>query len=174
MASKILVDLETIDFNNVIADIEEIRRYNPQRFDMEHLTAIVFENLEEMICVGYKDVTHDEFWVKGHMPGMPLMPGVIMIEAAAQLSSYFALKTDALGASMLGFGGLERVRFRDPVIPGDRLVLLTKFLKARRGRMVVAAFQGVVGNSLVLEGELKGIPIPIDALSQSAKGAFVD
>ncbi len=49
------------------------------------------------------------------------MPGVVMLEAAAQMCSYFAHKYDLLGTSMVGFGGLEDVRFRDPVIPGDRL-----------------------------------------------------
>jgi 3-hydroxyacyl-[acyl-carrier-protein] dehydratase len=170
VASKIFVDLSRIDFNNVIADIEGIRKYNPQRFEMEQLTAIVYEDLDEMVCVGYKDITHDEFWVKGHMPDMPLMPGVVMLEAAAQLSSYFAQKYDCLGAPMLGFGGLERVRFRDPVIPGDRLILIAKFIKARRGRMIISGFQGVVGDTLVVEGELKGIPIPVDALAQASRG----
>ena len=66
------------------------------------------------------------------MPGLPLMPGVIMCEAAAQLASYYTQKYDLLGSEMVGFGGLEDVRFRDPVIPGDRLYILTKLVKVRR------------------------------------------
>ena len=58
-------------------------------FEMEQLTAIVFDDVERGICVGYKDIGPDEFWVRGHMPGMPLMPGVIMCESAAQLCGYF-------------------------------------------------------------------------------------
>jgi 3-hydroxyacyl-[acyl-carrier-protein] dehydratase len=164
-AKDFLVDLSTIDLNHVIADIDEIRRYNPQRFEMEQLTAVVYADPENFVCVGYKDITDKEFWVRGHMPGMPLMPGVVMLEAAAQISSYFTQKYDLLGAAMVGFGGLEDVRFRDPVVPGDRLYVLCKLLKVRRGRLLVSQFQGVVRDNLVVEGIIKGIPLPIEALS---------
>jgi 3-hydroxyacyl-[acyl-carrier-protein] dehydratase len=170
MAGKQLIcDVSTIDFENVIAGIDEIRKYNPQRFEMEQLTAIVYEDTERNICAGYKDITSEEFWVKGHMPNMPLMPGVIMLEAAAQLSSFYVQRHNLLGASIVGFGGLEDVRFREPVIPGDRLILLSQLTKVRSNRMLVSRFQGVVKESVVVEGVLKGIPIPIDALSQQSK-----
>lgn len=166
----LILDPATLDLDNIVADQETIRSYNPQRFEMEQLTAIVFEDVENHICAGYKDITHDEFWVRGHMPNMPLMPGVVMLEAAAQMCSYFSQKHDLLGAAMVGFGGLEEVRFRDPVIPGDRLVLVCGMTKLRRGRIVVTRFQGFVRNSIAVEGILKGIPIPIDVVnSQLAK-----
>lgn len=169
MAGKELIfDLAKLDFDTPTADIETIRQYNPQRFEMEQLTAVVYENVEDYICIGYKDITSDEFWIRGHMPGMPLMPGVMMLEAAAQLCSYFVQKYDLLGSKMVGFGGLEEVRFRDPILPGDRLILLCKLLKARRGRMMVSRFQGVVGDKIVVEGQIKGIPIPVDALPKPA------
>ena len=166
MAGKsLIVDLAEIDFSRVLADIDEIRKYNPQRFEMEQLTAIVHEDMVKNTCAGYKDVTDQEFWVRGHMPGMPLMPGVVMLEAAAQMCSYFVQKHNLLGSKIVGFGGLEDVRFRDPVRPGDRLVLMCLLTKIRFGRMIVCQFQGVVGQSIVVEGELKGIPLPVDALS---------
>ena len=166
MSDKDLIfDLSAIDLDHVIADIDEIRRHNPQRFEMEQLTAIVHEDLENKQCVGYKDITDDEFWCRGHMPGMPLMPGVIMLEAAAQMCSFFVHKYDLLGDVIVGFGGLEEVRFRDPVFPGDRLYLLCQMTKLRIGRMIVCKFQGVVRGSVVVEGILKGIPIPTEALA---------
>ncbi len=169
MSSKaLLYDLSTIDFSHVVADIEAIRKVNPQRYEMEQLTAVVYESLEELVCIGYKDISTSEFWIRGHMPKMPLMPGVMMLEAAAQISAYFAQKYDCLGAKLIGFGGLEEVRFRDPVIPGDRLVLISRLLKSRRGRMIVCQFQGVVGERIVVDGILKGIPIPVDLLSPDA------
>ncbi|MGN6546721.1 MAG: 3-hydroxyacyl-ACP dehydratase FabZ family protein, partial [Aureliella sp.] len=82
-ARDLIIDPATLNFDHVIADVAEIRKYNPQRFEMEQLTAIIYEDLEKHICVGYKDITFDEFWVRGHMPGYPLMPGVLMCEAAA-------------------------------------------------------------------------------------------
>lgn len=164
---EFIIDLDQIDLNRVIADIQEIRRYNPQRYEMEQLTAIVYEDTERHVCVGYKDLGPDEFWIRGHMPGLPLMPGVVMLEAAAQMCSYYVQKYDLLGTEMVGFGGLENVRFRDPVVPGSRLILMCELLRVRRGRMIVSRFQGVVKQSLVVEGEIKGIAIPVDALKQA-------
>jgi 3-hydroxyacyl-[acyl-carrier-protein] dehydratase len=161
----LIVDLSTIDFNHVVADIEVIRRYNPQRFEMEQLTAIVHEDPVQNICVAYKDVTDHEFWVRGHMPGMPLMPGVVMCEAAAQVCGYYTKKYNLLGENkVVGFGGLEEVRFRDPVRVGDRLVLMCQLIKLRPGAMSVSRFQGVVREQIVVEGKMKGIPLPVDVL----------
>ena len=167
---ELLADLSQIDFDKVIADIEVIRKHNPQRFEMEQLTAIVHEDAESHLCVGYKDVTTEEFWIRGHMPNMPLMPGVVMLEAAAQLCSYYTQKHDLLGSEMVGFGGLDDVRFRDPVLPGSRLILISVLEKVRRGRIIVSRFQGIVGDSIVVEGKLKGIAIPVEALRQMTPG----
>ncbi len=165
-SSEPILDLSTLDFNNVIADAAEIRKYNPQRYEMEQLTAICYEDLQNYICAGYKDVSPQEFWVRGHMPGLPLLPGVLMLEAAAQMCSYFSQKHDILGVEMIGFGWLEEVRFRDPVLPSDRLIVICQMIKLRRGRIVLTKFQGFVGQSMVVEGLLKGIPIPVEAVRQ--------
>jgi len=109
----LILDPSAYNLDHVLADIEVIRRYNPQRFEMEQLTAIVYDDVENGICAGYKDVTPDEFWLRGHMPGMPLMPGVIMCEAAAQLSAYYVQRHNLMDGKMLGFGGLDQVRFQE-------------------------------------------------------------
>ena len=163
MAGKdLILDFSEYDVNHVIADQEEIRRYNLQRFEMEQLTAVVFADVGRGICAGYKDITDDEFWVRGHMPNLPIMPGVMMCETAAQLSSYFAQKYDLLGCRVVGFGGLEEVRFRGTVVPGDRLVVVVERLKVRRNAMILCRFQGFVRETLVVEGKLMGICLPID------------
>ena len=160
MAKKpLILDPSQYDLNNVVADIEEIRRYNLQRFEMEQLTAICYEDAETHICVGYKDLA-DEFWVRGHMPGMPLMPGVIMCEAAAQLSSYYCTKNKLI-SGVVGFGGLEEIRFRGIVRPGDRFVIVSKLLRARRG-FITCEFQGFVDDNMVCQGIIKGISLPTD------------
>lgn len=166
--NEFIIDLALLDLDRPIADIEDIRKQNPQRFEMEQLTAILYEDAERVACAALKEVTEDEFWVRGHMPGMPLMPGVVMLEAVAQLSSYITQKHDLLGAAMVGFGGVDDVRFRGVVTPGDRLILMVELKKVRRGRMIVAAFQGVVDGNMVLEGVLRGIPIPVEALEKLA------
>ncbi len=165
----LIVDLKTIDLNQVYADIHEIRKYNPQRHEMEQLSAIVMMDRERRICLGYKDVTENEFWVRGHLPGMPLMPGVVMCEAAAQLSSFYTQHLDLLGADMVGFGAIEDVRFRDLVTPGDRFFVACHLLRARRGRMIVCRFQGYVEDQVVVEGKIKGIPLPIATIQAQLK-----
>lgn len=158
-----ILDPSEYDLNRVIAGVEEIRRYNRQRFEMEQLSAIVFEDRQRAICVGYKDLRPDEFWVRGHMPGTPIMPGVIMCEAAAQLASYFAQKHRLLDATVVGFGGLKDVRFRGVVQPGERFVVVARLLKTR-STMMTCEFQCLVRQNLVCEGVLMGIPLPEEAL----------
>jgi 3-hydroxyacyl-[acyl-carrier-protein] dehydratase len=169
-AVELIVDPAEIDFSNVIADIEEIRRYIPQRFAMEQLTAIVYDDLERHICVGYRDLTDQEFWVSGHMPSFALLPGVIMCEAAAQVLSYHVQKNDLSGVEVVGFGGLDNVKFRGIVRPGDRLTIVVQVIKYRRGRLVVCKFQEFVGTTLVCEGELTGIALPSDIFKSDAAG----
>jgi 3-hydroxyacyl-[acyl-carrier-protein] dehydratase len=161
----LILDPSAYDVDHVLADIEVIRRYNPQRFEMEHLTAIIYDDVEQGICAGYKDITPGEFWVRGHMPGMPLMPGVIMCEAAAQLCAYFVQRHNLMDGKMLGFGGLDNVRFRGTVVPGDRLVIVSEKLQLRPGAMIRSRFQCFVGDQRVCEGEIRGIPIPVEALT---------
>lgn len=165
-----ILDPTTLNFETPIADLEEIRRLIPQRDAIEQLTAIVYEDLETHTVAGFKDLRSDEFWVSGHMPGMPLMPGVLMCEAAAQLASFFVQRNDLLGCEMVGFGGLDEVRFRGAVVPGDRLVIACQMTQVRRGRMIRSRFQCFVGNGVVCEGQLIGIPLPVEAL-RAAKGA---
>ena len=168
MAKKpLILEHSAYDLNHVVADIEEIRRYNPQRYEMEQLTAICHEDLQEQICVGYKDLTEDDFWVRGHMPGMPLMPGVVMCEAAAQVAAYYSRKAKLMDAELVGYGGLEEVRFRGVVRPGDRFVIVARLLKVRR-QMLTCEFQCFVDQNLVCEGVLKGIALPIDQITGAA------
>lgn len=161
---ELIIDPSAIDYENVVADIEEIRRYIPQRDAMEQLTAIVVEDPESQICVGYRDLTGDEFWYTGHMPSMPLMPGVIMCEAAAQVCSYYTMRRGYLDTGMMGFGGLDKVRFRGMVRPGQRFTVACEVLKVRPKRMINCRFQGFVKESIVCEGELIGIALPANEL----------
>ena len=154
----LILDFSEYNLDTVVADIEAIRRHNPQRFEMEQLTAICFEEPSRGLCVGYKDLTPNEFWCRGHMPNMPLMPGVIMCEAAAQLSSYYSHRHNLM-EGVIGFGGLQDVRFRGVVRPGDRFVIVCRMLKVRRSIMT-CEFQCFVNQNLVCEGILKGVALP--------------
>jgi 3-hydroxyacyl-[acyl-carrier-protein] dehydratase len=162
-----ILEFSEFDVDRVIADVETIRRYNRHRFEMEQLTAICHEDPESHVCVGYKDVGPDEFWVRGHFPGVPIMPGVIICEAAAQLASYYSQRYDLTRGKTLGFGGLEGVRFRDVVHPGDRLVIVARLLKVRAGVMLVCEFQAFVRENLVCEGQIRGVALPDDLFREA-------
>ena len=170
MAGKeFIVDPSTFDYSNIVADIEEIRRYNQQRDEMEQLTAIIYDDPETNTVIGYKDNSDQEFWCQGHMPGFPLMPGVIMCETAAQVCSYHSCRHDLLGCEVVGFGGLDNVKFRGVVLPGDRLTIVCKMTNLRRGRMITCRFEGFVKETLVCGGEIRGIPLPVDELKAQAQ-----
>jgi 3-hydroxyacyl-[acyl-carrier-protein] dehydratase len=159
-----LVDPSTIDTSRVLADREAIHRYNPQRFEMEQITAIVLIDQKHKLIIGYKDVAADEFWVHGHMPDYPLLPGVLMCEAAAQLSSYYCKVTGLFETGFVGFGGMEEVRFRGQVRPGDRLVLVGKGVRLHR-RQSIFEVQGFVESNMVFHGRVIGVTITTPAES---------
>jgi 3-hydroxyacyl-[acyl-carrier-protein] dehydratase len=158
MPPELHFDPSGLDFNRVVADRDEIRRVNPQRFEMEHLNAIVHIDHAANLIVGYKDVMADEFWVRGHMPDYPLLPGVLMCEAAAQLCSYYVATIGLLGGDFVGFGGMENVRFRGVVRPGDRLILVGKGLRLHR-RQTIFNVQGLVGKTMVFHADILGVPM---------------
>jgi 3-hydroxyacyl-[acyl-carrier-protein] dehydratase len=160
MPPPLLFDLSQIDLNAPpVFDKEAICRANPQRFEMQHLDGILWYDKERSQVLGYKDVTDKEFWIRGHIPGRPLMPGVIMIEAGAQLSSFF-LKQVYHEQGFIGFAGIEEAKFRSTVEPGQRLYLLghiTKYKPRKKGTHVTTKVQGVVGDTMVFEATVSGM-----------------
>jgi 3-hydroxyacyl-[acyl-carrier-protein] dehydratase len=158
MPPELHLDPSQVDLSRTVAKRGDIERVNPQRFEMEQLTAIVHMETERHLIVGYKEVTADEFWVRGHMPDYPLMPGVLMCEAAAQLCSYYIMTNGLMQGDFLGFGGMENVRFRGPVRPGDRLVLIAKGVKMHR-RQCIFNVQGFVGSTMVFHADIIGVPL---------------
>jgi 3-hydroxyacyl-[acyl-carrier-protein] dehydratase len=158
MRREFYLDPASIDLNHVIVDLDGIRKVNLQRFEMEQLTAIVLIDPTQHIIAGYKDVRADEFWVRGHLPNYPLFPGVLICEAAAQLCSYYISTQGLAGGDFIGFGGLENVRFRGQVRPGDRLLLISKVTKLHR-RQTIFDVQGFVGSKRVFNGDVIGVPL---------------
>jgi len=139
--------------------IKEIEKANPHRYEFAQLDGILLFEPDESIIVGYKDIKPDAFWTRGHIPGRPLLPGVLMIETAAQLASFYYKNT--LGKNdtrFVGFGGVDKVKFRDTVIPGDKLVMLGKCVELRSRRIIFDA-QGVVNGKLVFEGTIIGVVV---------------
>jgi 3-hydroxyacyl-[acyl-carrier-protein] dehydratase len=156
MPPELILDPAQIDTGRVVADREELRTVNPHRFEMEQLDAVVLMEPAERLIVGYKDVRPDEFWVRGHMPDFPLLPGVLMCEAAAQLISYYVTRTGLKVGDYVVFGGMENVRFRGTVRPGDRLVLVGKGTRVHR-RQTIFNVQGFVGTTMVFHADIIGV-----------------
>jgi 3-hydroxyacyl-[acyl-carrier-protein] dehydratase len=154
MPPQFLYDLSGVDLDHVIHDQEKIRSVNPQRGDMEHLNGILYADKSLGRIIGYKDVRADEFWVPVHIPGNPLLPGVLMIEAGAQLASfYFHVYENYTG--FIGFGAADNIRFRQPVRPGCRLLLVGQKTGERHGRLF-CKIQGLVEGKLTFEVYITG------------------
>src|SRR5712691_11261140 len=158
MPPPAILNPSELDLTHVVADLDAIRAVNPQRFEMEALSAVVLCDPVRKIIAGYKDVRPDEFWVRGHMPGRPLMPGVMMCEAAAQLCAYYLMTQKVFDADFVGLGGLNDVQFRAPVQPGDRLVIIAKMTRERKS-LTQSDVQGFVGDAMVFNAIVQGVPM---------------
>lgn len=154
---ELLLDLDAIDLSRVVMDREQIGRWNPQRGPIVQLDGVFWHDEGFTCAVGFKDVRNDEFWVEGHFPGEPVMPGVLLVEAAAQLSSLLFYERRRQ-ACVTGFTRIEDTVFRGKVRPGDRLIILSKVLKSNR-RIFVSGCQGVVDGKIVFETKITGMVI---------------
>jgi len=159
IAESPALDLASLDFANPLVGIEGIRAVNPQRHEFEMLTAIVHIDPTSHVIVGYKDLTENEFWVRGHMPGFPLLPGVLMCEGAAQLCAFYHI-SQRIGepGTLLGMAGLDETRFVRQVRPGERLVMVGHGVKINR-RMTKFRVEGTVNGEKVFETLVSGVPI---------------
>lgn len=159
MPRPLLFDLSKIDLSaKPVFDRDDILKVNPQNYEMQQLDGVLWHDKPNMLVLGYKDVTDKEFWVRGHIPGRPLMPGVIMVEAAAQLLSFFVRKI--MGEQgFIGFTAIDSAKFRSTVEPGQRLLLLGKITKFKPGRIYDAYIQGLVGDKMVFETEVSGMAV---------------
>jgi 3-hydroxyacyl-[acyl-carrier-protein] dehydratase len=159
MTDAVEFDPTTLDFTKPLAGIDEIRAVNPHRFEFEMLTGIVLLDPARKLVAGFKDLGQDEFWARGHMPGFPLLPGVLMCEAAAQLCNYFNFTQKVHDPDMLmGLGGIEDARFHRPVRPGDRLVMIGFGERVHR-RMTKFRVMGFVRAEKVFEALVIGVPL---------------
>ncbi|MHC4156880.1 MAG: 3-hydroxyacyl-ACP dehydratase FabZ family protein [Planctomycetota bacterium] len=158
MPPPLLFDLSGIDLSGEpIFEREAIARVNPQRFEMQQLDGVLWYDKERFLILGYKDVTESEFWIRGHIPERPLMPGVIMVEAAAQLSSFFVKEIYEL-QGFIGFASIDSARFRATVEPGQRLYLLGHITKFK-SRKYTCSVQGIVGETMVFDTVISGLKV---------------
>lgn len=116
-------------------DIDDIKQYLPHRYPFLLVDRVVELNLGESI-VAYKNISFNEAWTQGHFPGKPIFPGVLTVEAMAQAAGILGFKTmdkKPSDGSMYLFVGADKLRFKRPIIPGDRLMLRAEIVSNRRG-----------------------------------------
>ena len=133
-------------------DKEEIKKIIPQREPF-----LMIDEVEQFVpgesCTAYKNVNEDEYYFKGHFPGNPIMPGVLMVEALAQTGAVAILSMEENKGRNALFGGINNLKFKKQVVPGDRLKLEVKIIK-RKGPIGIGEAIATVDGKIAVKGEL--------------------
>ncbi|MHB9035290.1 MAG: 3-hydroxyacyl-ACP dehydratase FabZ [Armatimonadota bacterium] len=132
-------------------DVEQIREVLPHRYPFL-LVDRILELVPEKNCRGYKNVTINEEFFEGHFPGHAVMPGVLVCEAMAQVAGVLLLSMTGNQGKLAYFGGMDKVRFRRPVVPGDTLVTDVDMI-ATRGNIGKVKAVARVNDEVAAEGE---------------------
>jgi 3-hydroxyacyl-[acyl-carrier-protein] dehydratase len=157
MPPPLLLDLDQVDLDEVLLTRAQIYEHLPHRHEFMLLDAVCHLNRDPVRLVAYSDICSEAWWVRGHVPGRPLLPGVLMLEMAAQASAV-AVKTLLGHSGFIAFGGVEECRFRDTVTPGQRLYLIC-LGQEYRPRRIISKTQGVVDGKLVFEAKITGLTL---------------
>ncbi len=157
MPAAPLIDFDRLALDDVVANKDEIRDFIMQRGRFEMLDGIAYQNEEENLVVAFTDVSADAWWAPDHIPGRPLFPGALMIEAAAQMCTYdFMRRRPHMIETFVGFAGVDKVRFRAAVEPACRLYLAGSPFRIR-SQMFTYQTQGFVDRKMVFEAEVMGM-----------------
>jgi 3-hydroxyacyl-[acyl-carrier-protein] dehydratase len=151
---SLLFPLEGINTDEVLVPWEAIGKLIPHRGEMLLLDYVAWMDEGLSRAVAVKKLRHDEFWVHGHFPGNPIMPGALLVEAGSQLALYLANRKVVEPALGL-FLRIENARFRTMIGPGEELVLLCKEIQQARN-IFSYDVQGVVRNRIVFDSRIVG------------------
>lgn len=139
--------------------INEIMRYLPHRYPMLLVDRVLEISEDGKKITGLKNVSANEQFFQGHFPGAPVMPGVLIVEAMAQCSALLGLREmsdEERAKKLFLFGGIDKARFRRPVVPGDQLILECEVLH-RRASTVKMRGVAKVGGTVVAEADLLSV-----------------
>ena len=137
---------------SVVLDIREISKILPHRYPFLLVDKITYLNLEENVIIGQKNVTMNEQFFQGHFPGVPLMPGVLVLEALAQAGGILVYKKASEGKIAVLLN-INNVKFRKPVVPGDVLILQATgvHVSSKGGKFLAKA---LVNDQIAVEAEI--------------------
>ncbi len=136
-----------------IFTVEEIQELLPHRYPFALVDRII-EYVPGERAVGIKNVTINEPFFPGHIPGRPIMPGVLIVEAMAQVGGVVLTQLPGMKGNFFAFAGIDKVRFRRQVVPGDQLVMTVELLAFKRKRFAKMQGSGLVDGQLVVHGEM--------------------
>ncbi|MEE9297315.1 MAG: hypothetical protein V3W34_20435 [Phycisphaerae bacterium] len=158
MADQLLLDLEQFDCTKVIYDRERIYDRLPQKHEFMVLDGVCHLDHDVGEAIAFMDVRQDQWWCKAHIPGNPILPGMLMLEAAAQLAAFMERYSNEGFEGFVGFGGVDECKFRRTVTPPSRVWLLCRRFEAR-SRRIICQVQGVVDGKLTFEAKVTGLVI---------------
>lgn len=156
MPPPMLFDVCKLDPDRVIYTREQIYERLPHRYEFKQLDGIV--HMEEGLAVAYRDVGPDEWWVRGHVPGRPIFPGVMMLETAAHLSAFMMRYIDSDYKGFVAFGGVDDCKFRGAVTPPSRIYMVCR-QSEDRPRRIGGDCQAFVDGEMVFEAKITGLPM---------------
>ena len=133
--------------------IEEILGLLPHRYPFA-LVDRVIEHIPGEKAVAIKNITINEPQFQGHFPERPLMPGVLIVESMAQVGGLIVTQMPDLPSGLFVFAGIDNVKFRRPVVPGDQLIITCQLLSIKRKRFGKVKGEAHVADQLVCSGEL--------------------
>ena len=159
-----LADLATLDLSRTVFTVADMQKVLRQRGTFSLIDGILhLDPAQSDIVVGYRDVRPDEWWAKDHIPGRPIFPGVLMVEASAQLGSFdFFKRHPEVPLTFIAFTGIDGTRFRATVEPPCRMFFVGKAERSRvhGGKVMFSyAFQGLVDGKVVYESQVSGMQL---------------
>jgi 3-hydroxyacyl-[acyl-carrier-protein] dehydratase len=134
-------------------NVQEIHKLLPHRYPFA-LVDRILDYVPGKKAVGIKNVTYNEPFFPGHIPSYPLMPGVLIVEAMAQVGGIILTQMPGLEGKFFAFAGIDQVKFRRPVTPGDQLIMTVELLTIKRQRIAKMKGEGTVDNQRVVQGEM--------------------
>jgi 3-hydroxyacyl-[acyl-carrier-protein] dehydratase len=137
----------------IVFTVQEIRDLLPHRYPFALVDRIIDYEAGKK-AVGIKNVTINEPFFPGHIPHRPIMPGVLIVEAMAQVGGVVLTLLPGMKGKFFAFAGIDKTRFRRPVIPGDQLVMTVELLSLKLNRIAKMRGKGLVDGQLVVEGEM--------------------